>query len=177
LTLQIQRASFKDLPLIYDIYFEAFGQSPLQVLSLSESGKRIISKLSILRTISTHFFHIAIERVFFASQSGDVTSLMRSSIDMIPLKITSEAEIIGFCFLKKHNSAVFEVGIIGIKKNKRGLGLGVQALNLIKQQAIEMGASRLIVRASGSKKVVGFFVKSGFRPAFSEEILFFDIKD
>ena len=117
-----------------------------------------------------------LERLFISSQSGRISVLSDSSVDMIPLKIVYEQEIIGFCFLKKHNSEVFKAGIIAIEKSKRGLGLGINTIKLIKQRAMSSGAKRLIVRASGAKQVTGFFVQCGFKRAFSEEILFCNIK-
>ncbi len=94
---------------------------------------------------------------------------------MIPFKVIADDEIVGFCFLKRFNSRVFEVGLIGVLESKRGLGIGSQTIDLIKQYVKKMGATRLIVRASGITQAAGFFAKCGFKPAFSEEVFFLDV--
>jgi N-acetylglutamate synthase-like GNAT family acetyltransferase len=94
---------------------------------------------------------------------------------MVPFKIVDDGEIVGFCFLKRFNSRVFEIGLIGVLQSKRGLGIGSQAIDMIKKYVKKMGAIRLLVRASGTKQVAGFFTKCGFKQAFSEEVFFLDI--
>ena len=172
--LLVETAKFQDLSFIYNVYFQAFGQSPLQNVSLSK--ERQVGRLSVIKAIFLHLFHIVVERMFISIQTARVAALIDHNVDMIPLKIVYENQIIGFCFLKKHNPKVFEVGIIALKKNKRELGLGFQTIEIIKRRVKAEGAGRLIVRASGVRQVAGFFTKCGFKQAFSEEILFCDVK-
>jgi len=161
--------------MVYAIYFEAFKQRTLQGAILFDIPKRRTDRLTLPRTIIIHLFHILLERLIVASQQGRITSLFQSNLDMIPFKVIADDEIVGFCFLKRFNSRVFELGLIGVLKSKRGLGIGSQTIDLIKQYVKKMGANRLIVRASGIKQVAGFFTKCGFKLAFSEEVFFLDI--
>src|SRR3990172_10647832 len=170
LKLSIQRASLKDLPTVYKIYFETFQQSPLQGGVIFDTPARKIGKLSLLRTLLIHFFHIFVERLYVISQTGGIAAFSQSNVDMVPLKIVADREIIGFCFLKRCNPKVFEVGLIGLLESKRQLGIGSQTIELVKQHVRKMGASRLTVRASGIRQVTVFFTKCGFKQAFSEGV-------
>lgn len=175
MNLSIERARLKDLQALYTIYFEAFEQAALQAVTLSDTPARRISKLSVPRTLMIHLFHVIIERLIIAIEQGQITAIFRRNLDMVPVKVVADYEIVGFCFLKKFNSKVFEVGLIGILKSKRGLGIGSQTIGLIKQHAKKMGAKRLVVRASGIKQVTAFFIQCGFEPSFSEGVFFLDI--
>ena len=159
---------------MYTIYFEAFSQTTLQVSVLSDLPKRRIDRLTLPRAICTHIFHILIGRMSVASQQGSIKPLFQSRFDVLPLKIIVQDEIVGFCFLLRLNPLVFELGIIGVLEGKRGLGIGFQAVEAVKRHVKRMGASRLIVRASGIKQVAGFFIKCGFKQAFSDEVFFLD---
>jgi GNAT superfamily N-acetyltransferase len=161
--------------MVYSIYFEAFKQTTLHGAILFDIPKRRIDRLTLPKTIITHLFHILLERLIVVSRQGRITPLFQGNLDMIPFKVIADDEIVGFCFLKRLNSRVFEVGLIGVLESKRGLGIGSQAIDLIKQYVKKMGANRLIVRASGIKQVAGFFTKCGFKQVFSEEVFFFDI--
>ena len=173
--LTIQRAKLKDLPSVYAIYFEAFKQPTMQGDILFDVPERRIENLSILKTLAIHLFHIILERLNVVCQEGNLFSIFRNNLDMVPFKVVINEEIVGFFFLKKFNSKVFEVGLIGFSENKRGLGFGSKTIDLITQHVKKMGARRLIVRASGIKQVKGFFNKSGFKQSFSEGVFFLDV--
>lgn len=160
---------------MYAIYFEAFEQTTLQGAILSDTPTRRIGKLSMPRAMLVHLFHIMVERLIVASEQGQITPIFKGNLDMIPFKVIADNEIVGFCFLKKFNSRVFEVGLIGVLESKRGLGIGSQTIDLIKQHVKKMGASRLVVRASGTKQVAGFFTQCGFEQAFSEGVFFWTL--
>lgn len=175
LKILLQRAKNSDLPTIYAIYFKAFKQSGLQGTILYDIPQRQIERLSLPKVMITHLFHIMIERLIVVSQKGSVSALFQNNSDMIPFKITLDGEIVGFCFLKWVNLRVMEVGLIGVLKCKRGLGIGFEAIDLVKKYAKHLGVSRLVVRASGIKHSTGFFNKCGFKQAFCEEVFFEDI--
>lgn len=101
--------------------------------------------------------------------------LIQSRWDMIPFKIVANNKIVGCCFLLKHNTKVWEIGIIGVLKTMQGQGIGSQTVEAVKRYVRKMGASRIIVRASGVRQAAGFFVKCGFKKAFSEEGFFLDV--
>ena len=173
--LSIQRAKLQDLPDVYAIYFEAFKQPTMQGNILFDVPERRIEKMTPPKTIFVHLFHILLERLIFASKQGSLFSLFKNNLDMIPFKVVTNDEIVGFFFLKMFNSKVFEVGLISVLESKRGLGIGSQIMYLITQYVKKMGACRLIVRASGIKQVKGFFTKCGFKQSFSEGVFFLDV--
>jgi N-acetylglutamate synthase-like GNAT family acetyltransferase len=172
LSLLVEPASNTDLPLIYSLYFQVFNQSPLQ--EVSSSGNRNVGKLSFPKAYFLNLFHLLLDRLFNASR-GSLKVLFDKKGDMILNKVVYNKEIVGFCFLKKHNSKVFEIGIIAIKDEKRDLGLGSHTIACIKSKAKEEGATRLIVRASGIKHAAGFFERCGFKQAFQENIYLLNI--
>jgi ribosomal protein S18 acetylase RimI-like enzyme len=159
--------------MIYKIYFQAFNQSPLQEVSSSVS--RNVGNLSLPKTLVLHTFHLVIERLYNSSRSPPVKALFDKKSDMIPHKVVYNNQIVGFCFIKKHNLHVFEIGIIAIQESERGLGLGFQTIDCIKREAKKDGATRLIVRASGVKQATGFFERCGFTKVFRENIFFLNI--
>lgn len=173
--ISIQRAKLKDLPDVYAIYFEAFKQQTMQGNLLFDVPEWRIEKLTLSKTIFIHLFHMLIERLIVASQQGSIFSLFKNNLDLIPFKVVTNDKIVGFFFLKRYNSRVFEVGLIGVLESKRGLGIGSQIMDLIAQRAKKMGACRLIVRASGLKQVKAFFTKCGFKQSFSEDVFFLDV--
>jgi GNAT superfamily N-acetyltransferase len=173
LVLVLQPTTNADLPKVYNIYFQTFNQSPL--LEISSSDKRNVGTLSFSKAFFLHTFHLIIERLYNSTRGSPVRALYDKKGDMIPLKIVYNNQIVGFCFIKKHTSKVFEIGIIAIQQTNRGLGLGFQAIECIKQIAKDEGATRVIVRASGAKQAAGFFEKCGFKEIFPENIFLLNI--
>lgn len=157
------------------MYFEVFPQTTLHGSLLFDLPKRRIKRLTLLRTIAIRLFHVLLGRLYFACQRGSITPLIQSQWDMIPFKIVAKNRIVGCCFLLKHNTRVWEIGIIGVLKTMRRQGIGSQTLEAVKRYTMKMGASRIIVRASGARRAAEFFVECGFKKGFSEQVFFIDI--
>ncbi len=167
----VRPVKFRKLPLIYTVYFEAFRNNSLQ--NIYDVSERKIKTMTVLSTIAVRFIHVLLARLRVALQIGSIIPLFQTRWDPIPLEISANGEIVGCCFLVRLSPKVVELGIIGVLKHKRGLGIGAQAVEAIKEHAKMMDVSRIIA-GSGSRRTAGFFKKCGFKPAFSEEALCFD---
>lgn len=169
----VRPVKFHKLPLIYTVYFEAFRLNPLQ--NIYKISKRKNKKMTILRTIAVRLIQVLMARLGIALQIGSIIPLFQRRWDPIPFEIVVNREVVGCCFLVRRSLRATELGIIGVLKTKRGLGIGAQAVETVKEYARKMNISRIIA-GSGPRRTGGFFKKCGFKHAFSEYVLHFDLR-
>jgi GNAT superfamily N-acetyltransferase len=166
----VRRVGFRRLPLIYTIYFEAFNDNVLQ--SVYDFPKREIKRMTVIRTIAIRLIHVLLARLSVAARIGSILPLVQTQWDPIPFEIIANGEVIGCCFLVRLSSEAIELGMIGILKDRRGLGIGAKAVEAVKNYARETGFRR-IVTGSGPRGTGGFFKKCGFKEGFSEYVFHF----
>jgi len=171
-SVTIRKAKFLDLKRAYSIYFEAFNDDPFQGLYNTPERKK--AQMTIVRAIITRLVHIWSSRLTIAFQNSSIIPLFQSRWDPIPLEIIANGEPIGCCFLVRLSEDAYELGIIGVLKAKRKIGIGALAVEAVKKYLKEKGASR-IVAGSGPRRTGGFFMKCGFKLAFSEDTLSYNL--
>jgi N-acetylglutamate synthase-like GNAT family acetyltransferase len=164
---RIVPVSIRDLPTLYAVYFAVFPGSSNRG-ALLESMQKKSGMPDQPRALVIYLLHIILGRLETARNKGSLRALFQSRWDMVPYLICEGGEVVGCCFLLSHDPRVMEIGIIGVVSSVRGRGVGARAVKVIKQYAATKGVTRIVVRASGLRDAAGFFLKSGFRSAYSE---------
>jgi GNAT superfamily N-acetyltransferase len=170
----VRPVKFRKLPLIYTVYFEAFRHNSLQ--NIYNMSERKIKTITVLRTIAVRLIHVLLARLSVAARIGSILPLFQTRWDPIPFEIVVNCEVVGCCFLVRLSRKAVELGIIGVLKTKRGMGIGAQAVEAIKEYARKMGVSRMIA-GSGPRRTGSFFKKCGFKHGFSEYVLYFNLRE
>ena len=173
--LKVIKAKLLDSSKIYSLYFRIFSQTYLHGTLINDLPQRSIGKISTVKAIMIHLFHLISGRLENTCRSGNFLYIFSDKLDMTTYKIEYNNTLVGFCFITKINSRVWEIGIIGISKSLRGKGLGIKTISLLKKYAKNVGVERLVVRSSGLRKVSPFFNKCGFKKAYSEIVFEKDV--
>lgn len=171
-SVTIRKAKFLDLKRVYSIYFEVFDDDPFQ--SLYNAPERKKTQMTTVGAIISRLVHIWSSRLTISFQNSSIIPLLQRRWDPIPLEIIANGEPIGCCFLVRLSKDAYELGIIGVLKPKRKTGVGASAVEAVKKYLKEKGASRIIV-GSGPRRTGGFFMKCGFKLAFSEDTLSYNL--
>ncbi len=173
--LSVRRVKLGDLPTFYRLYFVDFherwkrrGQIQLSRLHVSTE------KWSIMRALTIRLIHILFARLNAVARTWRISSLFESWWDPIFLEIITEGKLIGCCSLVRQSLGVFKIELFGIAETERGKRSEVEAMVAIKKYVKGMGATRIIVSTSSEEMAI-LFKKCGFRLAFVDDVLYFDM--
>jgi len=173
--LEVRCANLRELPAVYSVVLQVFGDSAIrEAYILPKSAER--QQLPTSKGLLARLIHIAETRLTMSYRLASPLPLFQHRWDPIALVVLLDGELVGACFVLRLDPVVVELGIIGILREKRGQGIGQDAVSAVFSFVMRMGAKRCVV-GTGPTGTGGFYRKCGFRPSHSEQVLSIDMAD
>jgi hypothetical protein len=133
-------------------------------------------KWGILRALAMRLIHIFFARLDAVARIGSISPFFQDQWDPIILEVFAENKLVGFCSLLRQSAQVFEIEVIGILQTERRSFTMRELLKVVKKYVKGgLGATRIIV-STGSEEMVNLFKNCGFKLAFLDDVLSFDLQ-
>lgn len=173
--LSVRHVKFGDLCTFYGLYTDAVQEwrKKRMEIQLDEPYRRK-GKWGILHALAIRLVHILFTRLDTVARIGSIPSLFQNQWNPIILEFFAENKLVGCCSLLRQSTRVFEIEVIGILHTERRELVVRWILDAVKKYVRGLGATRIIV-STGSEEMVNFCKKYGFKLAFLDDVLYFDL--
>lgn len=171
----MRSVKLSDLQTFYSIYTDAIQEWRKKRIEIQlDTPYRRNRKWGILRALAIRLVHILFARLDAVARIGSISPLFQSQWDPIILEVFAENKPVGCCSLLRQSAQVFEIEVVGIFQTERKELTMHRVLKAVKKYVKGLGATRIIV-STGSEEMVNLCKNCGFKLAFLDDVLYFDL--